>query len=103
MERKKDTGREGGGVMLRINTVGEMFGGSSSLGSNPVVNAVVDAVDGISVLVVTATGTQIATEMKSKAASNEAFMVFFFFSFSFLRESADDIVMGERGNVISLI
>lgn len=69
-----------------MNTVGEMEGGSSSLGSSPVVNAVL-------VLVIIATGTQIAKEMKRKTASNDTFM--FFFLFFFLRESADDMV--EKG------
>lgn len=71
MERKEDTE---GGVLWRMNTVGEMEGGSSSLGSSPVVNAVL-------VLVIIATGTQIAKEMKRKTASNDTFI---FFSFLFL-------------------
>lgn len=54
-----------------MNTVGEMNGGSSFLGSN----AVVDAVEGILVLMdIIATGTQLEREMKRKAASNEMFM-----------------------------
>lgn len=54
-----------------MNTVGEMDGGSSSLGSK----AVEDAVEGILVLVnIIATETQLAKEMNRKAASNEMFM-----------------------------
>lgn len=54
-----------------MNTVGEMDGGSSSLGSK----AVLDPVEGILVLVdIIAIETQLAKEMKRKAASNEMFM-----------------------------
>lgn len=83
MERIEDSEWER--VMLGMYTVGKMNGGSSSLGSNPVVNAVVVVADGISVSVVIATGTQIAKEMKRKVVSSETFMFFFsdFFDFSF--------------------
>lgn len=52
-------------------------GSSSSLASNSVVNAVVDAGDGILVSAVITTGTQIVKTMMKKAASNEAFMFVF--------------------------
>lgn len=66
--------------MLEMYTVGETNGGPLSLGSNPVVNVVVDALDGIPVSALIATGTQIAKEMKRKAARNETFMFVCFFS-----------------------
>lgn len=54
-----------------MNNVGEMDGGSPSLGSK----SMVDAVEGILMLVdIIATETQLAKEMKRKAASNEMFM-----------------------------
>lgn len=52
-------------------------GSSSSLASNSVVNAVVDAGDGILVSAVITTGTQIVKKMMKKAASNETFMFVF--------------------------
>lgn len=69
-----------------MNTVGEMDGGSSSLGSK----AVVDAVEGILELVdIIAIETQLPKEMKRKAASNEMFM-----SLSSLWALADDMGIG---------
>lgn len=77
-----------------MNTVGEMDGGSSSLGSKAVVDAV-DAVEGILVLVdIIAIETQLAKEMKRKAASNEMLM-----SLSSLSALADDI---SKGGIFSL-
>lgn len=70
-----------------MNTVGEMDGGSSSLGFR----AVVDVVEDILVLVdIITIGTQLAKEIKKKAASNETFMFL-----SSLPALADDMGQGE--------
>lgn len=74
-----------------MNNVGGMDGGSPSLGSK----AMVDAVEDILMLVdIIATETQLAKEMKRKAASNEMFM-----PLSSVSALADD--MG-KGGIFSL-
>lgn len=61
------------GAYIGDDTFGSRDGGWSSLGSKAV-----DPVDGILVLVdVIATGTQIANDIKRKAANNETFIFFF--------------------------
>lgn len=91
IEREEDVCRRGGEVILGMNNVGEMDGGSPSLGSK----SMVDAVEGILMLVdIIATETQLAKEMKRKAASNEMFM-----SLSSVSALADD--MG-KGGIFSL-
>lgn len=61
------------------------------------VNAVVDAGDGILVSAVITTGTQIVKRMMKKAASNETFI--------FLRESADEmeIFLMSGSNILKMI